>query len=248
MKTIEIKTTQNVTIEYQLASLRERSLAFFIDILIVFAVYIILIFVLISTIGELLGESSTSWYITGFALPVGGFLLYQLLSEILSNGQSLGKKSMGIKVVRLDGREPGLSDYLLRVVFHIVDSLASMGIVAALLISSSNKNQRLGDMTANTAVIKTKNSQQFQLEDILGINTLKNYVPKYSNVTNLSEDDMLLIKNVVSRYRKYRNSAHRKLVHTLTEKACSMLDIKEPPTDKVEFLKTLIRDYIVLTR
>ena len=35
MQTIEIKTTQNVTIEYELASLWERGLSTFIDLIII---------------------------------------------------------------------------------------------------------------------------------------------------------------------------------------------------------------------
>ena len=44
MKTIDIRTTQNVTIEYELATLRERILAFFIDFVIVYVVCVIIMF------------------------------------------------------------------------------------------------------------------------------------------------------------------------------------------------------------
>ena len=47
MKTIDIRTTQNVTIEYELATLRERILAFFIDFVIVYVTFSILYFTLI---------------------------------------------------------------------------------------------------------------------------------------------------------------------------------------------------------
>ena len=155
---------------------------------------------------------------------------------------------MGLKVVRLDGKEPGLSDYLLRAVFHIVDSLFTFGVLGALLISSSNKSQRLGDMTANTTVIRVKFNLRFQLEDILKINSLEDYEPTFPEVRKLSEKDMLLIKNIIARERKYRNQAHTQVVNDLITKLMDILDIVERPKDKIEFLKTLIRDYIVLTR
>src|SRR5690606_13798469 len=113
---------------------------------------------------------------------IGIFVIYQLFSEILADGQSWGKKAMGIKVVRIDGKEPGLSDYFLRAIFHITDTFASLGILAALMISSSEKKQRLGDMTANTAVIRVRFNLRFRLEDILKINTLENYEPTYPEV------------------------------------------------------------------
>ena len=197
-----------------------------------------------TTVGDMLFENPGLVSL----MLIGMFIFYQLLSEILADGQSWGKKAMGIKVVRLDGKEPNLSDYLLRSVFHIIDSIMSLGIMAALMISSSNKNQRLGDMTANTTVIRIKFNLRFRLEDILKINTLEDYEPTYPEVRQLSEKDMLLIKTIISRYRKYRNKAHQKVINELVENLVHQLDLPETPRDKIAFLKTLIRDYIVLTR
>lgn len=247
MQTIDIKTTQNVTIEYELASLRERLSAFLIDVVIVFFIYLIFFIFLFSSINTRT-ESTILLYVIYGLLPIGGFIGYQLLSEVLADGQSWGKKMLGIKVVRLDGQEPGLSDFLLRAIFHIADSFISLGIMAALLISSSLKNQRLGDMTANTTVIRLRHNIRFRLEDILNIKSLEDYEPKYPQVRQLSEKDMLVIKNIISRYRRHPNLAHQKVVITLIENLKTQLEIVEDPKDKIEFLKTLIRDYIVLTR
>jgi uncharacterized RDD family membrane protein YckC len=246
--TIDIRTTQNVTIEYELATLRDRALAYLIDFIIVVAFYFVFIMGIINLFSEALLGASMGLYILYGLFPLICFMGYHFLSEVLADGQSWGKKSIGIKVVRLDGKEPGLTDYLLRAVFHIIDSLFSMGIIGAMLISSSAKHQRLGDLTSNTTVIRVKHNQQFRLEDILSINSLENYEPQYPQVRQLSEQDMLLIKNVLGRFRQYRNLAHRNAVVELAERLADLLDIEEVPADPVPFLKTLIRDYIVLTR
>ncbi|MFT5165670.1 MAG: putative RDD family membrane protein YckC [Saprospiraceae bacterium] len=255
MRTIDIRTTQNVTIEYELASLKDRFFAYFIDWLILGAFYLVLLVIMtileslaVEYFGEQVFEFITNPALIGYFLPVGLFIFYQFVSETLANGQSWGKKALGIKVVRLDGKEPTLSDYLLRAVFHIIDTVISVGIFAALLISSSNKSQRLGDMTANTAVIRVKFSLRFRLEDILKINTLDDYEPSYPEVRSLSEQDMLVIKTIISRYGKYRNKAHQEVVDELVLNLSQQLDIIKTPRDKIGFLKTLIRDYIVLTR
>ena len=246
MKTIDIRTTQNVTIEYELATLRERLLSFFIDFIIVYVVSLILFFTMASGFTEafLALENYGLMAIVIYSF----FIFYQLFSEILADGQSWGKKAVGIKVVRLDGQEPGLSEYLQRAVFHIIDTLFSFGVVAALLVSSSNKSQRLGDMTANTTVIRVRFSLRFRLEDILRINSLEDYEPAYPEVRKLSEKDMLLIKSIITRYRLYRNQAHREVVNRLVERLKDELSLDEIPGNKIDFLKTLIRDYIVLTR
>ncbi|MCB0572665.1 MAG: RDD family protein [Phaeodactylibacter sp.] len=247
MQTIDIRTTQNVVIEYELAPLRERIFAFFIDIAILLAFYLFFFLAIITPLLRSIEGSPMFGAIISLAF-VGGFMLYHLLSEVLADGQSWGKRSMGIKVVRLDGQEPGLTDYLLRAVFHVADTLFSGGILAILLILSSDKNQRLGDMTAGTTVIRVRHNLRFRLDDILNINTLENYEPQYPEVRQLSEQDMLLIKNVVSRYRMYKNDAHREVINKLVAHLTELLALPEQPRDKIGFLQTLIRDYIVITR
>lgn len=89
---------------------------------------------------------------------------------------------------------------------------------------------------------------RFRLEDILKINSLADYEPAYPQVRKLSEKDMLLIKSIITRYRLYQNKAHREIVNDLVEKLKLELSIDEIKGSKIDFLKTLIRDYIVLTR
>jgi len=247
MPTIDITTTQNVTIEYELAGPQDRFLAFFIDVVIVGALFILIFLILLKAwINNL--EDSALFDRFFSLLPITLFVIYHLLSEIVANGQSWGKKAAGIKVVRLDGEEAGWSDYLLRAVFHVVDTFLSFGTLAGLLINSSAKKQRLGDMTANTVVIKIKFNKRFQLADILKINSIEEYEPTYLEVRKLREKDLLLIKSAIHRYHTHKNEAHTQVINKLVDHLVKELDLDERPTKKIEFLQTLIRDYIVLTR
>lgn len=248
MSTIDIQTTQNVSIEYELASLRERILAFFIDVLIVILGFTALSILVAMAVTSQSWDNSLFLGVWYGVVPTVLLMIYHFLSEVLADGQSWGKKAFNLKVVRLDGEEPSLTDYLLRAVFHIVDSILSAGVVASFLVSSSIKNQRLGDLTANTTVIRVRNNIRFRLSDILNINSLENYEPKYPQVQQLSEQDMLLIKSVINRYRTFRNDAHEKAMKKLVDRMQTILEIEEVPRDREEFLRTLIRDYIVLTR
>jgi len=247
MPTIDITTTQNVTVEYELAGPQDRFLAFFIDVVIVGAFFILIFLVLLQAwVSELEDSGILGRFFS--LLPITLFVSYHLFSEIIANGQSLGKKAAGIKVVRLDGEEPGWSDYLLRAVFHIIDTFLSFGTLAGILINSSAKKQRLGDMTANTVVIKIKFNKRFQLSDILKINSIEEYEPTYLEVRKLREKDLLLIKSAIHRYHKYKNNAHAEVINKLVDRLLVELDLDEKPAKKIEFLQTLIRDYIVLTR
>lgn len=241
MQTIEINTTQNVIIRYELASVRDRTFAFIID----FIIMMILIGILLALFGNIFpGMGNYIFYIVLF--PV--FLFYTLVSEIINQGQSLGKKALGIKVVKLNGKEPVKTDYILRWSFRMVDIYLSFGSLAFMLISSSSKGQRLGDLLSHTTVIKLKPDLSVTLKDITNINTLENYQPKYPEVRRFSEDDMILVKTMIDTYRNFPNKANREAMQQLLAYIKKEMGLKEIPKNEIDFLKTLIKDYIVLTR
>lgn len=245
MKTIDITTTQNVTIEYELASLRERVLAFSLDLLIVFFGWFAFILI-IRLLG--LGGSDTGWLFL-VILQVAGFFLYHILMEIWNRGQTVGKMALNIKVVRLDGKDPEWGDMVLRAILHILDSLLCLGAIGAMLIKTTGKSQRLGDLAANTTIIRMFSTEYlFRLHDILNISTLQNYSPTYLKVRQFRDQDMIFIKNVLDRHQRYRNQAHDEVVEDLVTHLMPLLEIDVRPLNRLEFLKTLLRDYIVLTR
>ncbi len=244
MRSIEINTAQNVTIEYELAPLYSRLLAFLLDFAILVVGEVIL-----SLLGAFIcgGYGDIYQYYTYLVLiPV--FLFYALVSEIFMNGRSVGKLALGIRIVKLTGKQATLSDYVMRWLFRLVDIYLSIGSVAAILVSSTDKNQRIGDIVANTVVIKLRPTRSLKLRDLLNIHTIDNYQPRYPEVRYLNEEDMLLVKNVLERNRKYGNDAHREALEELVAKLMTLLKISKLQQEKPDFLRTLLNDYIVLTR
>ncbi|UII19493.1 RDD family protein [Fulvivirga ligni] len=242
MQKIEINTTQNVSIEFEIAPLRDRIIGFVIDFLILMGSTFFLL-----TFGTVFTGGLGMQYVLYLAvMPI--FFFYSILMEVLNNGQTLGKKAMDIKVVKLNGLNPRSSDYILRWAFRMIDIYFSFGALASIFISSSNRRQRLGDMAAETTVIKIKPSQKLRFSDIIRINNIDTYQPKFPEVRKLSEDHMLLIKSVLERYRKFPNPAHRQALRTAVANVREKLSIDEIPMSDADFLKTLINDYVVLTR
>ncbi|HMX39796.1 MAG TPA: RDD family protein [Saprospiraceae bacterium] len=248
MKSIDITTTQNVTIEYELAGMRERVLAYLLDWLILTMGYYGFVLLLNLLFDNRL-FSGLSKVTLIWLSPLAIFFLYHILFEIWNGGQTPGKKAMKIKVVRLDGKDPEWGDVVLRAVLHVVDSLASAGVIGLLLIKSTSKSQRLGDMAAHTTVIRLFSSQyHFRLEDILRISSLDTYTPIHPEVRNLSERDMIFIKNALTRYQQHPNNAHYNAVVDISRHVAPLINRSNYGHDPVEFLRTLLRDYIVLTR
>lgn len=246
MRTIEITTTHNVVIQYDLARVWDRIFAYLIDI----TLQIIVLLIIGGILSTLLGPISKNlllyvWVGLYLVLYVG----YDLLMEIFNNGQSIGKMILGIKVVRLDGKEVKVGDYLLRWLFRPFDTAAYMfGAVAIILISSTQNSQRLGDILAHTTVIKLRKNLSTSISELLNIKSLNNYEPQYQQVRKLSEEDMLLTKETILSYTKYKNPAYFEAMEMLTHKLCAKMEVAPPKDNHLIFLRTLLSDYIVLTR
>ena len=152
MQTIRIQTTQMIELEYELAGVGERAVAYLFDILI-YAAY----GVAIAYLNEQVGWIKGWWSLIITAIPV---LFYQLLCEIFLHGQSLGKRMRNIRVISLDGAQPSLGQYLLRWLFRILDTMSTSGCVAVVTVSVSRNAQRIGDMVAGTTVVRTRRSEE----------------------------------------------------------------------------------------
>jgi len=81
--------------------------------------------------------------------------LYFVLFEGLV-GATPGKRILGLRVVGADGSTAGFMRALLRNALRVVDSLPALGILAAILISTSPERTRFGDRAAETRVIRVR--------------------------------------------------------------------------------------------
>lgn len=251
MKKVDIITSHNISIDYEAASVMNRGVARFLDYLVMIVYFFIAMWILstflMSSRNWMAGELSGIFYIMLFIfqLPI---IFYSILFEYLMKGQTIGKLAMGIRVVKINGENANINDYAMRWAFNLIDFWFSAGAIAALFISTTEKGQRLGDILGQTAVIKNNPEQVYSIRDILNIKDRSKHDPTYLGVSKFTDEDMILIKNAISRVKKYPNEPHKQLVRDLASKAAEELDLEEVPQKKLTFLKTLLQDYIVLTR
>lgn len=238
-KKVEITSSQNVVIEYTLASTIERGAGLLID-LVIMSVTALLLIACLSAAG--LYTDSVQ------ILLVIPFMLYSLLWETLSEGQSPGKKIMRIKVVKLDGSTPAFSDYALRWSMRLLDVYFSATSLGLILISTTNKSQRLGDIASNMVVIQHTPQLKKTLVEILSINSLSTYKPRYENASTLTAKEVVFIKGVLERQIKYPNSAHEDIINDLASRVRERLKLPAEKIGAKQFLNIVIKDYVVLTR
>lgn len=245
MAVVTIHTTQNVRIDYETAGVGRRIGSFIIDLIAVLISYWLIVFLMLSVFDSE-GSNLTVIYLGCLFY----LLLYFFLSEMLSRGQTVGKRLLKLRVIRLDGRDPTPGDFLTRAVFLLPDVLFSLGTTAVLLVATGRYNQRLGDLVANTAIIDTGNSGGVSLSDVLTIRNREEHEARFPAVQRMTDEDMLVVKQCILRHRRYRNAAHRKALSTLSARMIGLLEL-DPTEIKLSeeaFLEALLLDYIVLTR
>ncbi len=187
---VAIRTSQNVVLEYEPASIGDRILATLLDYL-VFLGWVLLTLAVPAGLGMRL----STFYVVLAMLPL---LFYDLICEYFLNGQSVGKLALGTRVVMLDGSQPGLGAYLLRWVLRIVESVPFFwGIVPIITVAANGKGQRLGDIAAGTSVVKIKPA--VSLTDVLHRPIPENYVVQFPDVRLLTDRDISVVREVLQR-------------------------------------------------
>ena len=236
MESVAINTTQNVVIDYEPAGLGNRILAGLLDSLFKFAYIFFWVIVLLSTDAfGVKGESAVVILIVVIAAPL---IFYDLLFEVFMHGQSLGKKIIKIKVVKLDGTQPSIGSYLLRWLIRLFEVDLLYGMVAIVAIASSKNKQRLGDMAGGTTVIRIRPAITIK-DTILQIQQKSEYKIVFSQVIMLSERDMEVMKEVLDFYRKTGN---KEALVKLSDKIKKKTGIASTMAED-EFIDTLMKDY-----
>ena len=236
MKKIEIVTSHNIAIVYDLATVIQRVTAGILDLFVV-GIYA-------TIIGIVTGMNSIAFYLLVF--PV--IMMYHFLFEVYNNGQSPGKMMTKLKVVTLKGRTPSVLDLFQRWIFRTVDVTLSAGCLAILFISSSAKNQRIGDILAETSVINLKSSNAYiDLEMLENISKTEIEV-QFPQVTRYTDKDMLLVKDALARVNQQPNHENRTIINQLISKIMADLDLQSVEMAPKEFLNQILTEYIILTR
>ncbi len=230
-----ISTSQNVTIQYEIAGLGERILARILDGLIK-AGYTFGIFLVVLVLKDSIEAAIAIGII--LALPL---LFYTLIFETIMQGQTPGKRFRKIKVVKVDGDQASFGAYFLRWLFQLVDLHILYGVIGILCIAVNKKGQRLGDIIAETTVIKE--SDTISLRDTIYEKLHSNHQVTYPEVTKLSAEDIAVIKKVLNTPEYMDNYD---MVYTLTNKIQAKMNITRTETFPADFLNTVLKDYNAL--
>jgi uncharacterized RDD family membrane protein YckC len=150
----QVLTTEKVPFSYRVAGLGARFLAWLIDAaLLLVLVFMGLLFGSVLEVGRAgLGLAVVTLWV--FAVNWGYFLLFEWLWQ----GQTPGKRVLGVRVIRWDGTAVSFYQAAVRNLLRIVDSLplplpVGVGALGFAVAAANREHRRLGDLAADTLVV-----------------------------------------------------------------------------------------------
>lgn len=160
---LRVPTPEHVAVSYPIAGIGNRFLAAFVDALlqglIVAAVSLALLLQELTPIGDEAAQALlAALYVLVLFLAIWG---YPVVFETVWNGQTPGKRAVGIRVLREDGSPVGFLAVLVRNLLRVVDFLPVGFALGVLSILITRKGQRLGDIAAGTIVVKARARRDF---------------------------------------------------------------------------------------
>lgn len=181
---LKILTPENVNVEHELAGLGSRFAAMLLDQLILTVITVLITIIMamngldFRTMTTMKGSVSSVIIAIAFLLVFIITFGYFVFFEMVTNGQTPGKKLLKLRVIKENGEPLGFTDSVLRNILRVADMLPSLYLAGAAFIVFSRNYKRIGDFAANTVVIKVKSSGR-----PVALDTLLNYFPEDTGET-----------------------------------------------------------------
>lgn len=265
MNIYSIQTPFNIELKVKTATLGRRLLAWLIDYIVVFfysLLMVLLLFGSFNKISELNAISSMDainiFLVILIVIPI---VFYHLISQVITNGRSIGKMIMKLKVVNVNnGGSVGISQLAIRNILYFPNFLMVLvvyatyqplflvlvfGIIAffsipdVIFLMVNEKNQRIGDLVAGTMLIQSNYNPDISLTIFQEVSETSEYQIVYSNVSALSDVEINGLYKIVKSPRNYSPEYLGKIVQRLESK----LKANSLEIDALDFFQAVIKDY-----
>lgn len=203
-----ILSPEKTVLSFNIARIGSRVYAQLLDVLIlIFALFLIsMLFAIVISATGLVSVLAINMVL--FTL---GPFAYFILFEGLWNGQTVGKKALGIRVRMADGTPITFAASIGRNLLRVADFLP-IGYFAGLLAMFTNpRSQRLGDMLANTIVLQEKKAEPrfTPAPYVLGVHPFEQHVGELRGMTS---EEYATLKRLCDRFPELPTNVQNKLI------------------------------------
>ena len=172
-----VVTPERVSLEYGIAGIGSRCAAVVVDTVLQALAISVLAVALLAALAAASSSASPASGPALRSLPTAGMLAlvvglmalgifivtsgYFMFFEILWNGQSPGKRLLGLRVIRENGYPLRPMDAVIRNLVRIVDFLPGFYAIGVLTMLVNRRSRRLGDFAAGTIVVREGTRRSF---------------------------------------------------------------------------------------
>jgi uncharacterized RDD family membrane protein YckC len=171
--TLNIRTPEGIVFSQVLAGPVTRFLACFIDQLCI-QVVLTLLGLVISLLALVSFNFAVAFYVIGYFIVSIG---YGILFEWSWRGQTIGKRLLRLRVLDVEGMRLQFNQIVVRNLLRFVDALPAFYFVGGVTCWLNSKCQRLGDIAANTVVVRHPRIAEPDLDQVLAgkFNSLRQF-------------------------------------------------------------------------
>lgn len=248
---ISIPTPENMEFSHEPAGIGSRFVASLVDAILQSAM--ILGLLLITGVGVSSWRESASsldiW--AGGAVILLFFLIfwgYHIIFEMLWNGQTPGKRSAGIRILKDGGYPIGFLDSVVRNLLRPIDFLPFYYGVGAIVVMSNNKCKRIGDFAAGTIVVKERRIKMPNSLAPQHMNTNEDITiagQRLTNLHKLTDEEFNIVRQFMARRSGIQKDARATLARKIARPLVKKLDLRPELIlgHEEEFLEKLVKAY-----
>jgi uncharacterized RDD family membrane protein YckC len=243
---LSIDTPEQVALDFTLASIGSRFLALALDTVIQVGATLVMILLggLVAWTVDVTLVGKGPWVLA--ALVLGWFLIYSgyfAMFEATWNGQTPGKRVVGLRVISVTGRPISAYEAILRNVVRVADQLPGTYAVGILAIFITGRNQRLGDLAAGTVVVHEHSASRREIE--------RSYDAPAGSVhhgaTRLTPEEIAVIELFLHRRAELSDYGRSRSAAQISERMAGRLGVATR-RDGERFLEELVAEYRVSGR
>lgn len=238
---LSIDTPEQVALDFALASFGSRFLAIAVDTLIQTAATIVLVG---TGLGALFALSVSPGNAAPWVLAVLFFVYFLIyhayfaVFEAAWNGQTPGKRVIGLRVISVTGQPISVFEAILRNVVRIADQLPGIYAIGIVSIFVTERNQRLGDLAAGTVVVH----ERAVVADDVELRLEPPATPTHHGGTRLTSEEAAVIELFVRRREQLGSHERSRKAAQIADRIRMRLGITEKSDDE-PFLEEVLTEY-----
>jgi uncharacterized RDD family membrane protein YckC len=222
-----VETPEQLQLALPLAGVGSRALAYIIDFLIqLIPIIIAMVLVVVGFALEPLKEGSSKDLVEG-RIPVLASALFSVITfatnflyftffDLVSRGQSPGKRALGLRVVRDGGLPIDARSSLIRNFVRTADMLPGFYLFGLASIFLNEQHKRIGDLAGGTLVIRDIGDKVGDASALLEPTSLLAR-PLARSVTGLKPQDRALVHDFVERRNGLPDPARANIARQIAE-------------------------------